>query len=84
MQLGEKLTEGLGAGNDPEVGRQAAEESREKIKSLFNDGTKMVFITAGMGGGTGTGAAPIVAEIAKSLNILTIGIITIPCLWCSI
>ncbi len=78
VQLGEKLTEGLGAGNDPEVGRQAAEESREKIKSLFNDGTKMVFITAGMGGGTGTGAAPIVAEIAKSLNILTIGIITIP------
>ncbi len=78
VQLGEKLTEGLGAGNDPEVGRQAAEESREKIKALFNDGTKMVFITAGMGGGTGTGAAPIVAEIAKSLNILTIGIITIP------
>lgn len=78
VQLGEKITEGLGAGNDPEVGRQAAEESREKIKSLFNDGTKMVFITAGMGGGTGTGAAPIVAEIAKSLNILTIGIITIP------
>ena len=78
VQLGETVTEGLGAGNDPEVGRQAAEESREDIKALFNDGTKMVFITAGMGGGTGTGAAPIVAEIAKSLNILTIGIITIP------
>lgn len=78
VQLGEKITEGLGAGNDPDVARQAAEESREEIKALFNDGTKMVFITAGMGGGTGTGAAPIVAEIAKSLNILTIGIITIP------
>lgn len=78
VQLGEKITEGLGAGNDPDVARQAAEESREEIKSLFDDGTKMVFITAGMGGGTGTGAAPIVAEIAKSLNILTIGIITIP------
>ena len=78
VQIGEMLTEGLGAGNDPEVGRQAAEESRQKIESLFNDGTKMVFITAGMGGGTGTGAAPVVAEIAKSLNILTIGIVTIP------
>jgi cell division protein FtsZ len=78
VQLGEKITEGLGAGNDPEVARQAAEESREEIKNLFNDGTKMVFITAGMGGGTGTGAAPIVAEIAKGLGILTIGIITIP------
>ncbi|MBQ5817743.1 MAG: cell division protein FtsZ, partial [Bacteroidaceae bacterium] len=62
VQLGEKVTEGLGAGNDPEVGREAAEESRAKIESLFNDGTKMVFITAGMGGGTGTGAAPVVAE----------------------
>ena len=78
VQLGEKVTEGLGAGNDPEVGREAAEESRAKIESLFNDGTKMVFITAGMGGGTGTGAAPVVAEIAKGLNILTIGIVTIP------
>ena len=78
VQLGVMATEGLGAGNDPAVGRQAAEESREEIKALFNDGTKMVFITAGMGGGTGTGAAPIVAEIAKSLNILTIGIVTIP------
>lgn len=78
VQLGEKITEGLGAGNDPEVARQAAEESRKEIESLFNDGTKMVFITAGMGGGTGTGAAPIVAEIAKNLGILTIGIVTIP------
>ena len=78
IQLGETTTEGLGAGNDPEVARRAAEESREEIKNLFNDGTKMAFITAGMGGGTGTGAAPVVAEIAKSLGILTVGIVTIP------
>lgn len=78
IQLGETITEGLGAGNDPEVARRAAEESREEIKNLFNDGTKMAFITAGMGGGTGTGAAPVVAEIAKSLGILTVGIVTIP------
>ena len=78
IQLGETITEGLGAGNDPEVARRAAEESREDIKNLFNDGTKMAFITAGMGGGTGTGAAPVVAEIAKSLGILTVGIVTIP------
>ncbi|MBO7301443.1 MAG: cell division protein FtsZ [Bacteroidaceae bacterium] len=78
VQLGEKITEGLGAGNNPEVARRAAEESREDIERLFNDGTKMAFITAGMGGGTGTGAAPVVAEIAKSLGILTIGIVTIP------
>lgn len=73
-----QLGEGLGAGNNPEVARKAAEESREEIEALFNDGTKMVFITAGMGGGTGTGAAPVVAEIAKSLGILTVGIVTIP------
>ena len=78
IQLGETTTEGLGAGNAPEVARRAAEESREEIKNLFNDGTKMAFITAGMGGGTGTGAAPVVAEIAKSLGILTVGIVTIP------
>ena len=78
IQLGETITEGLGAGNDPEVARRAAEESREEITTLFNDGTKMAFITAGMGGGTGTGAAPVVAEIAKSLGILTVGIVTIP------
>ena len=78
IQLGQTITEGLGAGNDPEVARHAAEESREEISNLFNDGTKMAFITAGMGGGTGTGAAPVVAEIAKSLGILTVGIVTIP------
>ena len=78
IQLGESITEGLGAGNDPEFARKAAEESREEITNLFNDGTKMAFITAGMGGGTGTGASPVVAEIAKSLGILTIGIVTIP------
>ena len=78
VQLGVEITEGLGAGNDPEVTRRAAEESREEITRLFNDGTKMAFITAGMGGGTGTGAAPVVAQIAKSLGILTVGIVTIP------
>ncbi len=78
IQLGEETTEGLGAGNDPEVARKAAEESREQIEQLFNDGTKMAFITAGMGGGTGTGASPVVAEIAKKHNILTVGIVTIP------
>lgn len=78
IQLGEKITEGLGAGNDPDVARRAAEESREDIINLFNDGTKMAFITAGMGGGTGTGAAPVVAQIARSLGLLTIGIVTIP------
>ena len=78
VQLGEKTTEGLGAGNDPEVARAAALESRQQIEKLFDDGTKMVFVTAGMGGGTGTGAAPVVAEIAKSMGILTVGIVTIP------
>ena len=78
LQLGEKLTEGLGAGNDPAVARQAAEESREEIQKMFDDGTKMAFITAGMGGGTGTGAAPVVAEIAREMGILTVGIVTIP------
>lgn len=78
VQLGRKTTEGLGAGNRPEVAREAAEESREDIERLLDDGTKMVFITAGMGGGTGTGAAPVVARIAKDLGILTVGIVTIP------
>lgn len=78
IQLGELTTEGLGAGNDPEIARAAALESRAQIEKLFDDGTKMVFVTAGMGGGTGTGAAPVVAEIAKSMGILTIGIVTIP------
>ena len=78
VQLGEKITEGLGAGNDPSVARRAAEESIEEITNLFNDGTKMAFITAGMGGGTGTGAAPVIAKVARDLGILTIGIVTIP------
>lgn len=74
-------SDGLGAGNDPEVGRQAAEESAEDIAKLFDDETKMVFITAGMGGGTGTGAAPVVARIAQEKGMLTIGIVTIPFLF---
>lgn len=78
VQLGRKTTEGLGAGNRPEVAKQSAEESRKDIEELLNDGTKMVFITAGMGGGTGTGAAPVVARIAKDMGILTVGIVTIP------
>lgn len=75
LQLGR---EGLGAGNRPGVARQAAEESVDEIRNLLNDGTKMVFITAGMGGGTGTGAAPVIARIAKEMDILTVGIVTIP------
>ena len=75
LQLGH---EGLGAGNRPERARQAAEESVEEIKKMLNDGTKMVFITAGMGGGTGTGAAPVIAREAKAMGILTVGIVTIP------
>ena len=78
IQLGDKTTEGLGAGNDPAVARAAALESKEQIEALFDDGTKMVFITAGMGGGTGTGASPIVAQIAKEKGMLTVGIVTIP------
>ncbi|MFV0329057.1 MAG: cell division protein FtsZ [Dysgonomonas sp.] len=78
IQLGKKTTEGLGAGNRPEVAKAAAEESREDLQKLLSDGTRMVFITAGMGGGTGTGAAPVVARIAKDLGILTVGIVTIP------
>ena len=73
--------DGLGAGNDPEVARLAAEESAEEIAKLFDDETKMVFITAGMGGGTGTGAAPVVARIAQEKGMLTIGIVTIPFLF---
>ena len=75
LQLGK---EGLGAGNRPSVARQAAEESIDEIHAMLNDGTKMVFITAGMGGGTGTGAAPVIARIAKEMDILTVGIVTIP------
>jgi len=77
IQIGEKLTRGLGAGANPEIGKKAAEESQEEISSAIK-GANMVFITAGMGGGTGTGAAPIVAEIAKSMNILTVGVVTKP------
>ena len=76
-----QLGEGLGAGNDPNKGREIAEKDLEKIQSMFNDGTKMVFITAGMGGGTGTGAAPIVAREAHKMGILTVGIVTIPFLF---
>ena len=75
LQLG---TEGLGVGGDPEKGHQAAEYSIDDIKSLFNDGTQMVFITAGMGGGTGTGAAPVIAKVAKDMGILTVGVVTLP------
>lgn len=78
LQLGANLTEGLGAGANPEQGRNAAIESQDEIRELLSDNTKMVFITAGMGGGTGTGAAPVVAKIAKELNILTVGIVTAP------
>ena len=77
VQLGEKLTNGQGAGADPEVGRKAAEESRAQISKVL-EGTDMVFITAGMGGGTGTGAAPIVADIAKEMGVLTVGVVTKP------
>ena len=77
IQIGEKLTNGQGAGSDPEVGRKSAEESRNQIAKALED-TDMVFITAGMGGGTGTGAAPIVAEIAKEMDILTVAVVTKP------
>ena len=75
LQLGK---DGLGAGNNPSVGRQRAEESIDDIRDMLNDGTRMVFITAGMGGGTGTGAAPVIAQCAKDAGILTVGIVTIP------
>ena len=77
IQIGEKITHGKGAGSKPEIGQKSAEESREDIAAALK-GTDMVFITAGMGGGTGTGAAPVVAEIAKDLGILTVGIVTKP------
>lgn len=80
IQLGDQLTKGLGAGANPEVGRQAAEEDKEKLKSILA-GSDMVFVTAGMGGGTGTGAAPVVAEIAKELGILTVAVVTKPFLF---
>ena len=78
IQLGIDLTEGLGAGANPKIGEQSAVESMAEIKSMLTTNTKMIFITAGMGGGTGTGAAPIIARMAKDLDILTVGIVTIP------
>ena len=78
IQLGK---EGLGAGNVPEKARKAAEETLDDIKAMLDDGTKMTFITAGMGGGTGTGAAPVIAKASKDMGILTVGIVTIPFLW---
>ena len=81
LQLGPNVTRGLGAGSDPAKAKEAAEESIDEIRRLLNDGTEMVFITAGMGGGTGTGAAPVVARVAKEMGILTIGIVTLPFLF---
>ncbi|WP_114749598.1 cell division protein FtsZ [Pleomorphovibrio marinus] len=78
LQIGTTLTEGLGAGANPEKGKHAALESKEEIRDLLADNTRMVFITAGMGGGTGTGAAPVIAKIAKDMDILTVGIVTAP------
>ena len=78
IQLGVTLTEGLGAGANPEVGEQAAIESIEEIKTMLDTTTKMIFITAGMGGGTGTGAAPVIARLAKEMDVLTVGIVTMP------
>ncbi|NNF21720.1 MAG: cell division protein FtsZ [Saprospiraceae bacterium] len=78
IQLGVNLTEGLGAGANPNIGEQAAVESSDELKSMLETNTKMLFITAGMGGGTGTGAAPIIAKMAKEANILTVGIVTMP------
>lgn len=77
IQLGEKLTRGLGAGANPEIGKQSAEEDLDKLKQLLED-TDMLFITAGMGGGTGTGSSPVIAKIAKELGVLTVGIVTKP------
>lgn len=78
VQLGPTLTDGRGAGSKPNIGREACLESEEEVKALFNDDTKMVFITAGMGGGTGTGAAPVLAKAAQEMDILTVGIVTMP------
>ncbi|RJX29036.1 MAG: cell division protein FtsZ [Dethiobacter sp.] len=77
LKIGSKLTKGLGSGGNPEIGHQAAEESKEEIQSVLK-GADMIFITAGMGGGTGTGGAPVIAEIAKSLGALTVGVVTRP------
>src|SRR3990167_2530563 len=77
LQIGEKLTKGLGVGGNPEIGAAAAEESVEKLKELLID-SDMVFVTAGMGGGTGTGAAPVIAKLAKETGALTVGVVTKP------
>ncbi|MEF9931099.1 MAG: cell division protein FtsZ, partial [Bacteroidales bacterium] len=78
LRLGTDLTKGLGAGCDPERGRRAATESIEEIRKSMQGNTEMVFITAGMGGGTGTGAAPVIAQVAKELGKLTVGVVTLP------
>src|SRR6187401_146755 len=78
VQLGPHLTQGLGAGANPEIGKQSCEESLEEVKRILEVNTKMAFITAGMGGGTGTGGAPIIAKICKDLGVLTVGIVTTP------
>ena len=80
IQIGDKLTKGLGAGANPDVGQRAAEESREEISNTIK-GSDLVFITCGMGGGTGTGAAPVIAEIARDMGILTIGVVSKPFLF---
>src|SRR5215468_6250341 len=77
LQLGAKLTAGLGAGSNPEIGRNAALEDRERLQKVL-DGADMVFVTAGLGGGTGTGSAPVVAQVAKDLGILTVAVVTKP------
>lgn len=77
IQIGEKLTRGLGAGANPEVGQRAAEETLDEISAII-DGADMIFVTAGMGGGTGTGAAPIIAKTARDMGILTVGVVTKP------
>ena len=77
VEIGEKLTKGRGAGGNPEIGAESARENKEEIEAVLKD-TQMVFITAGMGGGTGTGAAPVVAQIAKDMGILTVGVVTRP------
>ncbi|MDR1864122.1 MAG: cell division protein FtsZ, partial [Bacteroidales bacterium] len=78
IRLGKERTKGLGAGSKPEVGREAAMESEDEIRKALDDGTRMVFVTAGMGGGTGTGAAPVIARVAKEMGLLTVAIVTIP------
>ncbi|MBE6969811.1 MAG: cell division protein FtsZ, partial [Ruminococcaceae bacterium] len=80
IQIGEKVTHGQGAGSDPDVGKRSAEESRNDIAKALED-ADMAFITAGMGGGTGTGAAPVVAEIARDAGVLTVGVVTKPFFW---